>query len=186
MNDQRLNPTNGSCPLVLITFFLFPVIGFFLGLGVNYGLFVIGKNPWWRRIPPPPSPAIELISAGPGCVYIKSVDNKNYFFCESTGTESDTWENFEEVESNVPGQPCPNTFPDSPDDALQVVEFCLAKEYIDNTQFALFDDGSIKIRRVQGSGWGSLYRGILLSLGGCLLGLITGVGYYSYRKSNQT
>ena len=69
------------------------------------------------------------------------------------GTENDTWENFKEVESNVPEIPCPDNIPDSPDDdVLQVVEFCLASENIDNTQFALFNDGSIKLRRSQGTG----------------------------------
>lgn len=185
MNDKGFNSTNGSWTLFLIAVFLFPMIGFFLGLGINYGLFVLGKNPRWRRIPAPPSPAVELMSAAPGCVYIKSADDNNYVYCDNTSTENDTWEYFKEVESNVPGQPCPNTFTDSPDDVLQVVEFCLASENIDNTQFALFNDGSIKIRRSQGTGWGSLYRGIFLSLGGGLLALIVGVGYYMYRKSKS-
>ena len=185
MNDRRLTPPNGRFGLALIAIFLFPVIGFFIGVGVNYGLFVLGNNPRWRRIPAPPSPPLVLVYSEPGCVYIKSVDENNYFFCDNYGTENDTWDSYDEVEFNVPEIPCPDAFPDSPDDALQVVEFCLATENVDNTQFALFNDGSIKIRRSQGTGWGSLYRGVLLSLGGGVLGVFAGIGYYIYRKSKS-
>jgi hypothetical protein len=182
MNDHGLNTTNGTCALALIAFFLFPVIGFFIGVGVNYGLFVIGNNPRWKKIPAPPSPALELVYAAPGCVYIESVDENSYFFCDKYNTDKESWQRYDEIEHNYAEISCPDNFSSSPDDALQTIEFCLGKEYIDNTQFALLNDGSIKIRRSQG-GWGSLYRGVLLSLGGGLLGLITGAGYYLYRKS---
>jgi len=185
MNDHGLTPSNGRFGLALIASFLFPLICFFIGIGVNYGLFVLVNNPRWRRIPAPPSPPLSLVYAAPGCVYIKSVDENNYFFCDNYGTENASWERFDEIEHNEAEIPCPDTFPDSPDDALQLIEFCLGKEYISHTQFALFNDGSIKIRRNQGDTWGSLYRGVLLSLGGGLLGVIAGIGYYLYRKSKS-
>lgn len=71
--------------------------------------------------------------------------------------------------------------------ALQVIEFCLGGEYIDYTQFALFNDGSIKIRRNHGDPRGSLYRGVLLSLGVGVgvLGFFARIGYYLYQKSKS-
>jgi hypothetical protein len=184
MKDHGLNTTNGTCALALIAFFLFPVIGFFIGAGVNYGLFVVGNNPRWRRMPAPPSPALELVYAAPGCVYIESVDENSYFFCDQYSTDKESWLRYNEFEHHYAEMPCPDYFPDYPYDALQTIEFCLGKEYIDNTQFALLNDGSIKIRRSQG-GWGSLYRGVLLIFGGGMLGLFTGVGFYFYRKSKS-
>jgi hypothetical protein len=185
MNDQGSNTTNGTCSLVLIAFFLFPVIGFFVGVGINYGLFVLENNPSWERIPTPPSPPLEVVYAEPGCVYINAVDENNYFFCDKYGTENDSWQSYDEIEHHEAEIPCPDTFPDYPDDALQTIEFCLGKEYIDNTQFALFNDGSIKIRRIQGDPWGSLYRGVFLSLGGGVLGVFAVIGFYLSRKSKS-
>jgi len=185
MNDHGSNTTNVNYALAFIVIFLFPVIGFFVGIGVNYGLFALGNNPRWRRIPAPPSPALDFVYTAPGCVYIKSVDENNYYFCENYKGEQGSWRIFDHIEEIGAEMPCPDTFPDSPYDALQVVEFCLATENIDNTQFALFNDGSIKIRRSQGTGWGSLYRGVLLSLGGGVLGLFVGVGFYIYRRSKS-
>ena len=182
MNDDNVSNSNGRFALALIAPFLFPLIGIFIGVGVNYGVFLLGKNPRWRTIPAPPSPPLELILAAPGCVSIKSADENNYFFCDNSGTENDSWEKYDEVEQYGAEIQCPDTFPDSPDDALQIIEFCLGKEYIDNTQFALFNDGSIKIRRIQGTGMGSLYRGLLLSLSGGFLGLIIGIGLFIYRQ----
>jgi hypothetical protein len=185
MNDHGLNTSIDNCSSALIVLSLFTVIGFFIGFGVNYGLVVEGNNPRWRRIPTPPSPALKLVYATPGCVYIESVDEKSYFFCDKYSTDKESWQRYNEFEQHYPEISCPDSFPDHPYEALQTIEFCLGKEYIDNTQFALFTDGSIKIRRSQG-GWGSLYRGVLLIFGGSVLGLFTGVGYYFYRKSKSS
>ncbi len=133
----------------------------------------------------PPLPPLTLVYAEPGCVYVKSVDENNYFFCDNYGTENDSWKRFDEIEQNEAEIPCPDTFHDSPDGALQLIEFCLGAEYIDYTQFALFNDGSIKIRRNQGDPWGSLYRGVLLSLGGGVLGVFAVIGYYLSRKNKS-
>ena len=183
MNDDSMSNSNGRFFLALVAPILFPLIGIFIGVGFNHGLFVLGNNPRWRRIPDPPSPPIELVDAAPGCVYIQSADENNYFFCENNGNENVSWEIFDEVELNGARIPCSKTmFPDPPGDALQIVEFCLGKEYIDNTQFALFEDGSIKFRRIQGNGWGSLYRGLIIILVGGILGLISGIGMFIFRR----
>ena len=183
MNDHRLAPSKDCFGLALIAFFLFPLIGFLIGVGVHNGSIILENNPRWKSIPAAPSPPLELVYAAPGCVYITSVDENNYFFCDKYGTGNESWQRYDEIEHHYAEIPCPEYFPDYPyDDALQTIEFCLGKEYIDNTKFALLNDRSIKMRRIHGTGLGSFYQGVLLSLGGGVLGLLVGVGYFFYRK----
>jgi len=187
MVDGNESSNKGFSDLVFLAPLLFPIIGFLIGIGASYGLNYLESIPRWRSLPPPPSEAIELVDLTSRCLFIKSFDANHYFFCDY-GSRSDTWVIIDEVEQYPdPHSSChEGVFPDLPTDVVQFVEYCAHKEYIDNTQFALFDNGIIKMRRINPSIWGSLFRNLLVILMSSVLGLITGIVLLRHYEKNTS
>jgi hypothetical protein len=184
MNNMSKSPNKGFSNLVFLAPFLFPIIGFFIGLGASHGLNYLEMVPRWRSLPPPPSQPIELVEVSPGCLFIESFDSNHYYFCDH-GSRNDDWVSTDKVEQYPDSSCWEGVFPDPPTDVVQVVEYCAHKEYIDNIQFALFDSGTIKMRRINPSIWGSLCRNVLLIIMSSVLGLISGIVLLRhYEKDN--
>ena len=166
-------------PILLITPIICLIIGFYAGLGFDHILTYFELHATWRILPKPPSNPIKLIGAKPDCVFIKTVNGNEYFYCDY---KQESWEKLSEP-INIPERySCPeDTFPNAPKGTIQTVEACYGIEFYNFAQFALTNKGDIRIYHIRtDSAMGQLGRFLISIFIGSILGLITGIGLVIY------
>jgi hypothetical protein len=169
--------TYGRVAFALIIPLMFLVLGSGAGLGIANLLAYLETKSVWVELPQAPSEPVEMIGANSGCVFVNSVDGNVYMYCERYSTNQDPWERLDEP-ARILDSECPDdAFPDPPRGTIQAVEHCFGHEVLDYSQFALLEDGMIKMYWIQtDSAMGQLGRGFSAIFFGSIIGLVLGIG----------
>ena len=110
-------------------------------------------------------------------MYVKALDGHLYSYCEQYDGEEGVWQRLDEPSRIISGPCSEDDIPEPPKKTIEVVEYCFGREFLDNTGFALLEDGTMRIYRISTtSAMGQIGRAIGGIILGAVAGLIVGIG----------